>query len=181
MSILQQALKPFTLKGFYLLTWGTALGANVWNTVSGLRAFRTLPRQTFGLLQSRLQPLYFGTSSALLSTLLVTHLYFHPGLLGAPGARPHWHEAEEGVQALLVVAALVPSLANWLVVGPAATKTMFERHRLERLEGKEYDAPAPSEPMAKLNRRFSALHGAASALNLLSGLALAGLGLAVSL
>ena len=30
-------LAPFTLKGFYLLTWGTALGTNVWNSaVSGL-------------------------------------------------------------------------------------------------------------------------------------------------
>jgi len=26
-------LAPFTVKGFYLLTWGTALGSNVWNTV----------------------------------------------------------------------------------------------------------------------------------------------------
>jgi hypothetical protein len=33
MPALQSALAPFTLKGFYLLTWGTALGANVWNTL----------------------------------------------------------------------------------------------------------------------------------------------------
>lgn len=33
---------------------------------------------------------------------------------------------------------LVPQLLNLLVFGPGATKVMFERHRLERLEGKEY-------------------------------------------
>lgn len=27
------SLAPFTLKGFYLLTWGNALGSNVWNTI----------------------------------------------------------------------------------------------------------------------------------------------------
>ena len=32
-GLLQLALKPFTVKGFYLLVWGTALGSNVWNTV----------------------------------------------------------------------------------------------------------------------------------------------------
>jgi hypothetical protein len=33
---------------------------------------------------------------------------------------------------------------NWLFVGPKTTEVMFERHRLERLEGKEYDEPAVS-------------------------------------
>jgi hypothetical protein len=33
MSSSHSALAPFTIKGFYLLTWGTTLGANVWNTV----------------------------------------------------------------------------------------------------------------------------------------------------
>jgi hypothetical protein len=32
-GILQQALAPFTLKGFYLVTWGTALGANVFHSL----------------------------------------------------------------------------------------------------------------------------------------------------
>ena len=41
MTALQTALAPFTLKGFYLLTWGTTLGANVWNTVVSSRLFRS--------------------------------------------------------------------------------------------------------------------------------------------
>jgi hypothetical protein len=43
------------------------------------------------------------------------------------------------VQGLLIVGALVPSLVNWLYAGPKATEVMFERHRLEKLEGKSYD------------------------------------------
>lgn len=33
------SLAPFTLKGFYLLTWGNALGSNVWNTVVSARVW----------------------------------------------------------------------------------------------------------------------------------------------
>ena len=33
MTVFQTALAPFTLKGFYLLTWGSALGSNVWNII----------------------------------------------------------------------------------------------------------------------------------------------------
>jgi hypothetical protein len=32
-GFVNQALAPFTLKGFYLVTWGTALGTNVFHTV----------------------------------------------------------------------------------------------------------------------------------------------------
>jgi hypothetical protein len=41
----------------------------------------------------------------------------------------------------LIVASAVASALNWLVVGPLASGAMLERHRLERLEGKEYDEP----------------------------------------
>jgi len=41
----------------------------------------------------------------------------------------------------MIVAGLVPQLLNLLFFGPQATKVMFERHRLERLEGKEFDEP----------------------------------------
>lgn len=37
------------------------------------------------------------------------------------------------------MAGLVPQVLNWLVVGPLANSVVFERHRLERVEGKEYD------------------------------------------
>lgn len=40
---------------------------------------------------------------------------------------------------MLIVAGLVPQLLNLIWFGPQATKVMFERHRLEKMEGKEYN------------------------------------------
>ncbi|WRT68955.1 uncharacterized protein IL334_005937 [Kwoniella shivajii] len=181
MAIFQSALAPFTAKGFYLLTWGTALGTNVWNTLSGYRTYKTLPRQTFGTLQSRLQPLYFTFTSIATSTLLLTHLWFHPGLISSPRVEPHWTTSEAGQQGLLILASLVPQLLNLIVITPLANDAMFERHRQERVEGKEYDEADVSETLQKLNKKFSLYHGICSALNTISFLGLAGLGLAVSL
>lgn len=110
-------------------------------TQSGYKSYKSLPRQTFGTLQSRLQPLYFSFQTLTSATLLLTHLYFHPSLISSPLVEPHWMTCEEGRQGILIVAALASSALNWLVVGPMATSTMFERHRLERVEGKEYDEP----------------------------------------
>jgi len=180
-GLFNKALAPFTMKGFYLLTWGTVLGTNVWNTVSGYRAFRTLPRQTFGTLQAQLSPLYFSFSTIATSVLLLTHLWFHPDLISSPAIEPHWATSTEGQQGLLILSALVPQLANWLYLGPKATEVMFERHRLERLEGKEYDEPNPTEAMAKINSKFSIYHGITSGLNMVAIASLAGLGLAVSM
>jgi hypothetical protein len=128
-------------------------------------------------------------------------LWFHPSLISSPLVEPHWATCEEGRQGLLILASVVASAVNWLVVGPLASSTMFERHRLERLEGKEHDEPnvshatqgcesdsgrtgvdsQVSEAMSKANKKFALLHGTASGLNLISNLALAGLGLAVSM
>ncbi|AFR96000.1 hypothetical protein J008_03892 [Cryptococcus neoformans] len=181
MAVLQQALAPFTLKGFYLLTWGTALGSNVYKTLSSYRIFRALPRQTFGTLQSHLTPLYFSFSSITTSALLLTHLYFHPSLISSPRVEPHWLTSEEGRQGLLIVAGLVPQVLNWLVVGPLANSVVFERHRLERVEGKEYDEANPSDAMNKVNKKFTTLHTISSVLDTAALIALAGLGLVVSM
>ncbi|WVN87769.1 uncharacterized protein L203_102964 [Cryptococcus depauperatus CBS 7841] len=165
MTLLQQALAPFTLKGFYLLTWGTALGSNIYKTLSGYRTFKVLPRQTFGTLQSHLTPLYFSFSSLTTSALLLTHLYFHPSLISSPRVEPHWLTCEEGRQGLLIIGALIPQLLNWL----------------ERVEGKEYDEPYPSDAMDKVNKKFTALHSISTALDTIGLAALAALGLAVSM
>ncbi|CAD6567664.1 MAG: hypothetical protein TREMPRED_003810 [Tremellales sp. Tagirdzhanova-0007] len=174
MTVVQSALAPFTMKAFYLLTWGTAIGSNVWSTIS-------LPRTTFGTLQGRLTPLYFSFQTLSTATLLLTHLWFHPALISSPLVEPHWATCEEGRQGLLILASVVPSLLNWVLVGPMATDVMLERHRLERLESKEYDEPNPSEAMSKANTKFSTLHGISSGLNTLATVALVGLGLAISM
>jgi hypothetical protein len=65
MGYFQSALAPFTVKGFYLLTWGTALGSNVWNTaVSAAR---------------NLVPLHLSRSASYLG-----HLVHLVGLISLP-------------------------------------------------------------------------------------------------
>lgn len=58
-------------------------------------------------------------------------------------------------------------LANWLIVGPMTTKTIRERKHQETRDGKKYwDSGPKSEAMQKLNKKFSALHGVSSLINL---------------
>lgn len=59
------------------------------------------------------------------------------------------------------------------MVGPLTSKTMFQRHRLEREEGKAYNEPGVSANMKALNARFGMLHGISSLFNLGSFIALA--------
>lgn len=65
------------------------------------------------------------------------------------------------MQGLLIVSALVPSLVNWLYAGPKATEVMFERHRLEKLEGKSYDDAqvCPFPPMGTKKRSCGGVKG----------------------
>ena len=57
--------------------------------------------------------------------------------------------------------------ANWLLVGPATTKTMRLRKQQETREGRKYyDSGPKSEEMKALNARFGKLHGVSSLVNL---------------
>jgi hypothetical protein len=103
-----------------------------------------MPRTAFGTLQSNLVPFYLGFQTLTTSTLLLTHLYFHPDLISSPLVEPHWATCEEGRQGMLIVGSVIASVVNYLVVAPLTTKVMLDRHRQERLEGKEYDAPTVS-------------------------------------
>lgn len=58
--------------------------------------------------------------------------------------------------------------ANYFFVGPTSTRVMFERHRLERSEGKSYTEEGISDDMKALNTRFGFLHGISSSLNLIA-------------
>jgi hypothetical protein len=43
---------------------------------------------------------------------------------------------------------------------------MFQRHKLEKEEGKTYNEPGVSDKMKALNKTFGMLHGVSSLLNL---------------
>ncbi|GAW03404.1 Transmembrane protein 205 [Lentinula edodes] len=66
----------------------------------------------------------------------------------------------------ILFSVLISQGINYTVIGPLTSRTMFERHRLEKEEGKAYNEPGVSDAMKGLNRRFGSLHGISSLLNL---------------
>ena len=63
-------------------------------------------------------------------------------------------------------------LSNLVYIGPATTRVMKQRKHQETRDGKKsYDQPPHSAEMQRLNRRFGALHGVSSLVNLLGFLA----------
>lgn len=122
------------------------------------------------------QPLYLQAQLGLTTLLLGTHLNFHRVLL-----RTHaWWQHEEGVQALLVLGAWLPSAVNALLVGPATARASFARARLQKAEGKDASSPTASDELKNRNSTFQVLHGLSSLLNGVSLVSLVALGLAIS-
>ncbi|KAJ3555858.1 hypothetical protein NP233_g12107 [Leucocoprinus birnbaumii] len=157
------------LDGLYLLGFSWAFGMAVWNTFfGGIIAFRTLPRQQFGALQHKIFPVYFVQTIALTSGLLTKWIYSHPDVT-THIAKP-W--VAEVAQVYALGSVLAAQGANYFIIGPMTSRTMFQRHKLEKEEGKQYSDPGVSNEMKALNRRFGALHGISSLANLSAVIAL---------
>lgn len=105
---------------------GTALGSTVWHSfIGGPTAYKALPRQQFGHLQSRLFPRFFALQTTSALTLL--------GLYTRGGGKVNWTGwwrggSDRTVQALMVL--VLTGVANWAVVGPWTTGG-FSEHRNE--------------------------------------------------
>ncbi|KAJ9119472.1 hypothetical protein QFC24_005705 [Naganishia onofrii] len=140
---------PSTLRAGYVLAWGMTFGFQVWQSfIGGIVAFKTLPRQTFGLLQSKTFPVYFLANTLLSASLLTLDMKLRPDLLTnfkkvplatliALNSRHFW-----GSTAGLGVMSLGLNVLNGVWVAPKTTEVMFERHRLERLEGRSSEKHA---------------------------------------
>lgn len=136
----------------HMMGFGMWFGTLGWtSTVFGIVAFRNLPRQTFGKLQSKLFPKYFAVTGAM-PLLLIGTLYS----LG--GGAPSMHEIK-----LLAIAAGT-ALANIAVAEPRATEVMFERYALENVAGSERDEAR----ISALKKTFGKWHGISSLLNLVN-------------
>ena len=121
-------------KVFHILTYGTLLGSNLFQTfLGGPLAFKALPRPSFSTLQQAIFPPYFTFQAALPVLLALTW----PGeKLAQVGGREltqtsgFWGIFSEnnlmtaGVPVFLMFAT---SAANLFVFGPATTKVMKER------------------------------------------------------
>ncbi|KAI7839524.1 hypothetical protein COHA_006707 [Chlorella ohadii] len=131
----------------HLLAYSTWLGAILWVTfVAGIVMFKNLPRQTFGRVQSKLFPIYFGLSSACSAIQLGVLLF---GAAAAPQK-----------QLVLLGLGLASSLLSFLVVEPLCTRIMFQRYDLENA------AERDEEKIGKLAKQFGKWHGISSLINL---------------
>ncbi|EMD41633.1 hypothetical protein CERSUDRAFT_90206 [Gelatoporia subvermispora B] len=156
-------------QGIYLVGYSWLFGMTLWVTfIGGVIAFKSLPRQQFGALQHRTFPIYFSISIALSGGLLGLWAYSHPAVLS------HYLEPQlaDVAQAYTLATVFVSQVANQTVIGPLTSKTMFQRHRQEKEEGKAYNEPGVSDQMKALNSRFGMLHGVSSLFNMSAFLAL---------
>ncbi|CAG9464843.1 unnamed protein product [Pedinophyceae sp. YPF-701] len=131
----------------HMCAFGTWFGTMAYTTFAvGILLFKNLPRQTFGKVQSKLFPVYFG-STALCIAACAGSMVAAGTPLGATAMRP-----------LLV--AMGCTLVNLLYLEPKTTVCMFKRYELEnagQTDGTEYKA---------LRKQFGPLHGMSSLFNL---------------
>ncbi|KAI4721090.1 hypothetical protein E4T48_02650 [Aureobasidium sp. EXF-10727] len=141
-------------KAYHILSYGSFLGATLFQSfIGGVVAFKVLPRAQFSTLQKATFPVFFALQSALGLALMVTY----PGekLLGVGGQYIRENTGFSGF------------VLNSLIIGPATTKTMKERHHQETRDGKKYsDAGPHSKAMEQLNKTFGILHSVSTIINL---------------
>ncbi|GAB7351257.1 hypothetical protein MBLNU459_g1681t1 [Dothideomycetes sp. NU459] len=161
-------------KAYHILSYGSLLGATLFQSfIGGVVAYKALPRPQFSTLQQKTFPIFFALQSALPLVLVTTY----PGekLLGIGGEYIRENVGFGGVMAPSnrwsvlgpLATMLVTAVLNLVLVGPATTKSMKERHHQETRDGKKsYDAGPHSQEMQKLNRSFATLHTVSTLLNL---------------
>lgn len=102
----------------HMLGFSTAYGMCVWVTfVSSYILGRYLPRQQFGMVQSRIYPVYFKAMAYCVSGALLGHL--------ASQKRHLFYSLMEMFQGLSLFSALLMILSNMVLLEPKATKVKF--------------------------------------------------------
>ncbi|XP_062098116.1 uncharacterized protein LOC133803995 [Humulus lupulus] len=113
----------------YLIGFAIAYGTCVWVTfISSHVLARTLPMQQFGVVQSKLYPVYFRTIACSIGTALL-------GFVVSRRGRSFTSEFEK-FQFYNLLGSLSLTLINMLYLEPKATKVMFERMKVEKEEGR---------------------------------------------
>ena len=151
---------------YHLLSYASVTGITLWHSfIGGPIAFKVLPRQQFGLLQSKLFPIYFLSQSVFNGVCLVTTSNQNARIIFSIG--------------------VMSGLINLTIVGPWTTKydaindllfflygflyanrIMNERHKVEREEGKQYNDADISDQLKALNKRFGIAHGCSALINM---------------
>jgi len=160
----------FNLDGLYTLGFSFIFGATLWVTFfGGVIAYRTLPRQQFSILQRSIFPVYFKLNAIISSSLLLAWARSHSTVINQI-AYPTIPDVSQAY-VLAVVATSQGLNAIW--IGPATSKLLTARLKLEKEEGKDAHDAEASADMKKLNAKFARLHGFSSLANLIAFIALA--------
>jgi hypothetical protein len=152
----------------YLITFATTYGSAVWMTfVSGVILSKSIPRQQFGFVQSRIFPLYLKFVATGDVILLVLYCIMHP--LRSTDSSGVW----QLVNLLLLI---IGTVFNVFILEPKTTKLFVERMKLEKEEGRGLDYNTRTSPLLQHGERkleaskqqFKILHGYSTILNLAS-------------
>lgn len=151
----------------HLLAFSSWFGCSVWvSFIAGIVMFKTLPRHTFGRLQSKLFPAYFIFSAGAIIIAIVTS-----GALMV--SRDDTTTTTNIPYSLIVI--LACTLLNLLYFEPATTRVMYQRHAVEKRlgTGHEIGKIRPDDPLKAndpqlkaLSKTFGMLHGISTLLNL---------------
>ena len=156
----------------HLLCTAVVVGVMLWHTFfSGPVSFKSMKRTAFGVLQGKLFPFYF-------SVLTVAHAgcFLTANTLKPSGNSEKTVASALQADSLALLFCLVMNVTNQFGIGPRVTSLMHERHpylaAIEAAsapgadpalaEAVKKDAPA----FAAVNKRFGALHGVSSLINL---------------
>jgi len=152
----------------YLITFATTYGSAIWMTfVSGVILSKSIPRQQFGFVQSRIFPLYLKFVATGDVILLVFYSIMHP--LRSTDSSGVW----QLVNLLLLI---IGTVFNVFILEPKTTKLFVERMKLEKEEGRGLDYNTRTSPLLQHGERkleaskqqFKILHGYSTVLNLAS-------------
>lgn len=153
----------------HLLAFSSWFGCSVWvSFIAGIVMFKTLPRHTFGRLQSKLFPAYFLFSAGAIIIAIVTSGAFLSSSDGTAG-----DTATTIPYSLIII--LACTLLNMLYFEPATTRVMYQRHAVEKRLGTGHeigkirpdDPKKANDPQLKaLSKTFGMLHGVSTLLNL---------------
>ncbi|CAN6844681.1 unnamed protein product [Brassica oleracea] len=164
-SATANALSPTKVASVVGLTAiAAAFGTSVWVTfVSSYVLASVLGRQQFGVVQSKLYPVYFKATSVGILVGLLSHVLSR--------RRKLLTDATEMWQGVNLLSAFFMIEANKSFVEPRATKAMFERMKAEKEEGRGGgERTSEQEVRRKLERlseRLSKLNTYSSWLNIM--------------
>ncbi|XP_073146982.1 uncharacterized protein [Henckelia pumila] len=126
----------------HLLGFAAAYGMCVWVTfASSYVLAAALPRHQFGMVQSKIYPVYFKAMAYCVGMALFGHLL---------NQRKRLSTVSVGMfQSYNLVLSLVLVLVNLLYLEPRATKVMFERMKMEKEEGRGKESEVDKDPSVR--------------------------------